>query len=54
MNILVTDGLGYIGSYTCMELIAAGHSLVIVDDLSNSEVSTLENIFKISGASPIF
>ncbi|MEE4242906.1 MAG: NAD-dependent epimerase/dehydratase family protein, partial [Desulfopila sp.] len=36
MNILVTGGAGYIGSHTCLELLAAGHDVVIVDNLSNS------------------
>jgi len=36
MNILVTGGAGYIGSHTLIELIAEGHSVVVVDNLSNS------------------
>ena len=36
MNILVTGGAGYIGSHTLIELLEAGHSAVVVDNLSNS------------------
>jgi UDP-glucose 4-epimerase len=54
MNLLVSGGLGYIGSHTCVELIEAGHSLVIVDDFSNSEVSVLNRVSKLSGATPTF
>lgn len=42
--ILVTGGLGYIGSHTCVELAAAGHDLVIVDNLCNAKPSVLERI----------
>ncbi len=35
-NILVTGGAGYIGSHTCVELLNAGHSVVVLDNLSNS------------------
>ncbi len=42
--ILVTGGLGYIGSHTCVELAAAGHDLVIVDNLCNAKRSVLERI----------
>jgi UDP-glucose 4-epimerase len=42
--ILVTGGLGYIGSHTCVELAAAGHDLVVVDNLCNAKPSVLERI----------
>ncbi len=42
--ILVTGGLGYIGSHTCAELLRAGHALTIVDNLANSKASVLERI----------
>ena len=42
--ILVTGGLGYIGSHTCVMLAAAGHELVIVDNLSNAKPQVLERI----------
>lgn len=50
MNILVTGGAGYIGSHTCIELLKAGHNLVVIDNLCNSSRESLrriENIFKI-------
>lgn len=37
MNILVTGGTGYIGSHTCVQLLEAGHEVLILDDLSNSK-----------------
>jgi UDP-glucose 4-epimerase len=54
MNILVTGGAGYIGSHTCVELIAAGHQVVVFDDLSNSEAGVMERIARISGTTPVF
>ena len=42
--ILVTGGLGYIGSHTCVVLAAAGHEVVIVDNLSNAKLQVLERI----------
>lgn len=53
-TILVTGGLGYIGSHTVVELIAAGFEVVIVDDFSNSDISALNGIEKISGRRPRF
>ncbi len=44
MLILVTGGLGYIGSHTCVVLAEAGYELAIVDNLSNSKASVLERI----------
>jgi UDP-glucose 4-epimerase len=49
MKVLVTGGTGYIGSHTVVELLAAGHEAVIVDNLSNSSRRVLERIRKISG-----
>ncbi|AZP10937.1 UDP-glucose 4-epimerase GalE [Undibacterium parvum] len=49
MKILVTGGAGYIGSHTCIELVSAGHEVVIVDNLSNSKLSVLRRIEKIAG-----
>ena len=48
-KILVTGGLGYIGSHTVVELINAGFEPVIVDDLSNSHPKILDQITKITG-----
>lgn len=49
MNILVTGGAGYIGSHTCVELINAGHELVVVDNFSNSSPEALRRIEEITG-----
>ena len=54
MKILVTGGLGYIGSHTVVELQAAGYDVVIVDNLSNTHIEVLEQIEKISGVKPKF
>ncbi len=53
-TILVTGGLGYIGSHTVVELLASGFEVIIVDDLSNSEKFILDNIEKVAGKKPIF
>ena len=50
MNILVTGGAGYIGSHTLIELIEAGHTPVVVDNLSNSSPEALKRVEKITGA----
>ncbi len=54
MAILVTGGLGYIGSHTVVELLNSGFEVVIVDDMSNSEKFILENIELVSGKKPVF
>lgn len=54
MSILVTGGLGYIGSHTVVELIINNFDVIIVDDLSNSEKFILDNIAEITGKRPIF
>lgn len=54
MNILVTGGLGYIGSHTVVALQQANHEVVIVDDLSNASLDVLEKIEKITGIKPRF
>lgn len=54
MNILVTGGAGYIGSHTCIELMKAGHEVVIVDNFCNSKPSVLDRIKEISGKSFVF
>lgn len=51
---LVTGGTGYIGSHTVVELQNAGYDVVIIDNLSNSEVSTIDSIEKITGRRPDF
>lgn len=54
MAVLVTGGLGYIGSHTVVELLNNGFEVVIVDDLSNSEKFILKNIEEITGKKPSF
>jgi len=54
MAILVTGGLGYIGSHTVVELLNNNFEVVIVDDLSNSERFILRNIEEITGKKPVF
>jgi len=52
MKILVTGGVGYIGSHTVVELQKTGHEVIIVDNLSNSKIEVLDQIEKISGIKP--
>lgn len=54
MRVLVTGGTGFIGSHTVVSLIEAGHEPVIVDNLSNSQVSVVDRIEKIAGERPDF
>lgn len=49
MNILVAGGAGYIGSHTCVALIEAGHSVIIVDNLCNSKAEAIDKIKQITG-----
>tara|TARA_Y100000385_G_scaffold11916_1_gene12289 strand:+ start:386 stop:1411 length:1026 start_codon:yes stop_codon:yes gene_type:complete len=51
-KILVTGGLGYIGSHTVVELVQRDYKVIIADDLSNSEESVLEGINSICGIKP--
>lgn len=53
-KILVTGGLGYIGSHTVVELQRAGYQAVIIDNLSNSSLDVLEGIANITQSQPIF
>ena len=54
MKIVVTGGLGFIGSHTVVELQNEGFEVVVIDNLSNSSESVLDGIFNITGKSPIF
>ncbi|NMQ28911.1 UDP-glucose 4-epimerase GalE [Candidatus Accumulibacter phosphatis] len=54
MNILVTGGSGYIGSHACVALLAAGHGVIVVDDLSNSRPEVLDRVARITGQRPVF
>lgn len=49
MKILVTGGAGYIGSHTDVELLNAGHEVVVVDNLYNSNEKALERVEEITG-----
>jgi UDP-glucose 4-epimerase len=51
MRVLVTGGLGYIGSHTCVLLAEAGHQLVVVDNLSNSKPVVLDRLRELTGKS---
>src|SRR6185312_10828463 len=53
-KILVTGGLGYIGSHTVVELVSSGYEPIIVDDLSNSHITILDQLRKIIGVKPAF
>jgi UDP-glucose 4-epimerase len=54
MAVLVTGGLGFIGSHTCVALLQAGRDVVILDDLSNSVPMVVERIGAIAGRAPDF
>ena len=51
-TLLVTGGAGYIGSHTVVELLAAGHNVVILDDFSNSSPQVVDRIAEIAGRRP--
>lgn len=53
-NILVTGGLGYIGSHTVVELMANNYTPIIIDNLSNAYENVLDGIEKITGKKPTF
>ena len=53
-TILVTGGLGFIGSHTVVELQQAGYDVIIIDNLSNSSIEVLDRISKITDKKPIF
>ena len=54
MKILVTGGLGFIGSHTVVELQNKGFEVIIADDLSNSSLNVLDGISRITGKTPAF
>lgn len=54
MNILVTGGLGFIGSHTVVELLNNNHTVIIADNLINSKVQVLDKLIDITGIKPLF
>lgn len=54
MSVLVTGGVGYIGSHTTIELIQEGKDVIIIDNLSNSNIVVLDRIAEITGVKPKF
>ena len=54
MKILVTGGMGYIGSHTCVELLKAGHDVVVYDNLSNSNTIVGDKVAQITGKKMAF
>ena len=54
MKILVTGGAGYIGSHTTLELLKAGHDVVVVDNLCNSSQESLRRVAELAGKAPKF
>lgn len=54
MKVLVTGGTGYIGSHTVVELQTAGYEVIIIDNLSNSDIDVVNRIEKITGQRPSF
>jgi UDP-glucose 4-epimerase len=53
-TILVTGGAGYVGSHACVELLAAGYRVVVLDNLSNSKEAALDRVRKITGKPLVF
>ncbi|MBE5528338.1 UDP-glucose 4-epimerase GalE [Laribacter hongkongensis] len=54
MNVLLTGGMGYIGSHTAVVLSELGHQVVLYDNLSNSSSSVIEKLFQITGQKILF
>jgi UDP-glucose 4-epimerase len=54
MNILLTGGLGFIGSHTASVLVAEGHNPIILDNLCNSQIETLSRLEQIAEKSLFF
>jgi len=48
-TVLVTGGAGYIGSHTCLELLAAGYRVIVLDNLANSSPVALDRVRELAG-----
>ncbi len=54
VKVLITGGMGYIGSHTCVQMIEAGMEPIIVDNLCNAKVEVLSRIEALTGKQPVF
>ncbi|EKO3917049.1 UDP-glucose 4-epimerase GalE [Vibrio fluvialis] len=54
MDVLITGGMGYIGSHTCVQMIAAGMTPIMVDNLCNAKAEVLNRIEALTGVCPAF
>ncbi|MBF4328043.1 UDP-glucose 4-epimerase GalE, partial [Vibrio anguillarum] len=54
VKVLVTGGMGYIGSHTCVQMIQAGIDPIIVDNLSNAKIEVLSRIHALTDKTPVF
>lgn len=54
MAVLVTGGAGYIGSHTCLELLKSGYTVIVIDNLSNSQRASLDRVKELTGRSITF
>ena len=51
LNVLLTGGAGYIGSHTAVELLSAGHKVIVVDNLSNSSIKSIKRVERLTNKS---
>lgn len=54
MRFLITGGAGFIGTHTLVELLQAGHEAVVLDNLCNSSILSIQRVQKITGSAPVF